>query len=373
MHNRNRIREKAAGQVPATSAGDQGVVRPQGGSVSERPGDRATSRSGICSFSTIIILAVIFLLSLSLPVTAATPAGTSISNTAAAAYTIGSPAVAQTVNSNTVTITTSAPRTPSVLEFFQYAPASPSAVPTLVSPTDRSTTATSGGPFVALPPPVQFPSGTPINLAAVPLVPGSLFHEREPLFIRLTDLDQNLDPSAVETILVTVGVSATGDTEVVRLYETGQNTGMFTGYLQTGPGPASPGDGTLTVSVSSRIDGSYVDVADGTDTRTASVLVDPYGIVFDSATGLPVNGVSVTLVDGTGAPAMVFGDDGISIFPSTVVTGGTVTDSSGTGYTFPAGGFRFPFISPGTYRFVAVPTAAYRAPSVVPTSVLQTC
>ncbi len=301
---------------------------------------------------------------------AATPSGTVISNTATVQFVPGSggPVI---VSSNTVSLITTAWRTPSTLELLQYAPTAPSAVPTFVSTTDRSTTATSGGPFLPMPQPVQFPSGTAIPLAAVPLVPGGLYHEGDPLFIRLTDIDQNINTTAIETVLVTLGVSATGDAEVVRLYETGPNTGIFTGYIQTGPGPAVNGNGTLSVAVSSRIDGSYVDVADGTDTRAASVLVDPYGIVFDSTTGLPVNGVSVSLVDGAGAPATVYGDNGTSIFPATVVTGGTVTDSGGKVYVMPAGGFRFPFITPGTYRFLIVPPAGYRAPSVVPTSVLQ--
>ena len=68
----------------------------------------------------------------------------------------------------------------------------------------------------------------------------------------------------IETVLVTLGVSATGDGEVVRLSETGPDTGIFTGHIQTGPGPAANGNGVLSVDVSSRIDGTYVDVVDGT-------------------------------------------------------------------------------------------------------------
>ncbi|HSN67838.1 MAG TPA: OmpA family protein [Thermoanaerobaculia bacterium] len=63
----------------------------------------------------------------------------------------------------------------------------------------------------------------------------------------------------------------------------------------------------------------------------------------------------------------------MSIFPSTVVSGGTATDSGGVVYAFPAGSDRFPFIvAPGSYRLAVTPPAAYRAPSQVPTAVLQT-
>ena len=40
-------------------------------------------------------------------------------------------------------------------------------------------------------------------------------------------------------------------------------------------------------------------------------MVDPYGMVFNSSTGDPLDGVGLTLVDAaTGQPATVFGDDG---------------------------------------------------------------
>ena len=73
----------------------------------------------------------------------------------------------------------------------------------------------------------------------MPLVPATQYHLGEPVFLRLTDGDQNSDPAAVETVLVTLRDPATGDTEVLRLTETGPNTGVFTGYIQTGPGTGS--------------------------------------------------------------------------------------------------------------------------------------
>lgn len=360
MRDRFSTYDALFGTAFARSGGSTAGVRPRAEAVP------------VLSFFFTFLVSFLLILPFSSPGWAATPSGTIISNTATASYTPSVSGVPVTVSSNASAVTTVVARTPSVLEFLQYAPASPSAV--VVSLTDFSMSATGMGPFAALPPPVQFPSGAPVNLAApVPLAPASLYHTGEPVFIRLTDLDQNLDPAVIETVLVTLGVSATGDTEVVRLYETGPDTGVFTGYIQTGPGPAVIGNGVLNVAENSRINGSYVDVADGTDTRAASALVDPYGIVFDSTTGLPVNGVSITLVDGTGAWATVYGDNGIStIYPPTMVTGGTVTDSGGTVYTLPAGGFRFPFIAPGTYQFLIAPPTNYRAPSVVPTSALQT-
>ncbi len=95
------------------------------------------------------------------------------------------------------------------------------------------------------------------------------------------------------------------------------------------------------------------------------ILIDPFGIVFDSGDGAPVPGSTVTIIDvATGQPAQVFGDDGFSSFPSTIVTGSTVTDSGGRSYVFPPGDYRFPFVAPGTYRIVVTPPQPYTAPSL---------
>ena len=56
----------------------------------------------------------------------------------------------------------------------------------------------------------------------------------------------------------------------------------------------------------------------------ATAVVDPGSRVFNSATGDVVDGVSITLLDAaTGQPAVgeVFSDDGVTAFPTTVVSG----------------------------------------------------
>ncbi|MDH4164283.1 MAG: OmpA family protein [Nitrospirota bacterium] len=194
----------------------------------------------------------------------------------------------------------------------------------------------------------------------------------DPIFLRLTDGDQNNDPAAAETVLVTLRDPGTGDVEVVRLTETGPNTGVFTGYIETDDQAAAIGNGVLNVAVETSIVANYIDSADATDTEVTAVLVDPYGMVFNSSTGAPVDGAIVSLLDvNTGNPATVFGDDGVSAYPASVTTGGTVQDSSGRTYTMTPGGYRFPFIRPGQYSFQIVPPAGYRAPSQVSDAALQ--
>jgi uncharacterized repeat protein (TIGR01451 family) len=106
------------------------------------------------------------------------------------------------------------------------------------------------------------------------------------------------------------------------------------------------------------------------DVATAVTMVDPFGFVFNTTTGEPVNGAQVTLLNATtGLPATVFGDDGVSSYPSTVTTGSTFT-AGGDTYILPPGQFRFPFITEGDYRLDVTPPAGYTTPSSIPAQAL---
>jgi len=229
-----------------------------------------------------------------------------------------------------------------------------------VSTTAYRTGSLSTDPFISLAAPVPVGTSIPINLSQpVPLAKMDMLHQGEPLFIRLTDLDQNLNPTVAETVIVTVKNPANGDTEVIQLTETGTNTGIFTGYLPTGNVAATSYNGILSVKAGDTLSVGYVDVADGTDTSKTIVMVDPYGIVFDTATGAGIPNVKVTLINTvTGLPATVFDDDGVSPFPSTVTT-----DQYGR--------FRFPFVPPGSYQFLVAAPEGYGFPSTQQTAMIQ--
>ena len=290
-----------------------------------------------------------------------TAGGARIDNIASVTYQVG--AATFTQNSNQASLLT---RTSALIEFFQHAPAASQATPLLVPPTVYSTSAGAAGPYAPLP---LLPTGLANPL---PLLPAEVFHVGEPIFIRLTDLDQNLDPQLAETVLVRVSSAQTGDGEWLRLTEMGTDSGVFLGYLPSTGGPAAAADGALSVSTASRLSADYTDVFDGTDSSIDAALVDPLGIVFDDRTGAPLDNVSISLVDAlSGQPATVFGDDGVSTYPSTLTTGGSATDSSGRLYQFPPGGYRFPLIPPGSYRLVVIPPAGYLLPSKVPTAQLE--
>lgn len=264
-------------------------------------------------------------------------------------------------------------RTEATLEFMEYAPKLPDAEPTPVQPTVFSADGSTEGNLVEMPPPLTLngKNSIPLN-APVPLVPRTLFHRSEPVFLRLADLDQNLDPNNAETVFVTISCPDKGDEEILRLTETGTDTGIFTGYLQTDAQPGNPYNGALSVENKSEIKATYVDAFDQADISISAALIDPFGVVFNSSTGAPVDGATVTLVDDrTDLPALVYGDDGVSMFPSSVVSGGSVTDSGGATYEFPPGEYRFPFVEPGRYRLEISPSLGYAAPSTVPTAALQ--
>jgi len=261
-------------------------------------------------------------------------------------------------------------RTPATIEFLKFVPGT---TPVNVGRSASRTGSDPAASFTLLPPPVMSGTGAPIDLSSpLPLASASLFHQGEPVFIRLRDLDQNLDRTVAETVFITISDPVTKDIEVLRLTETGPDTGVFTGYIQsTLSGSTTQYNGALNVTSESNIRASYTDIVDHTDTATCAALVDPFGIVFNSTTGIPVDGVQITLLDvATGNPATVFGDDGVSAFPATITTGGTASDSIGRNYDFPPGGYRFPFVAPGTYQFRISPPAGYNGPSIIPDATL---
>ena len=308
------------------------------------------------------------------PAWGATAVGTVISNTALVAYTDGPSSGSVVRNSNTTTHTVVALRTPAKIVFLKYAPQLPGATMFTVAPGVFRSGSDPSAPFSPISPPLPVGAGAPIDLTKpVPLAPADLYNGGEPIFIQVIDPDQNLDPAKSETVLVTISNDATGDLEVVRLTETGPDTGAFIGYINSTSNTVSRSySGTLAIAVKSRINAAYTDIADSNDRAVCAAVVDPFGVFFNSSTGKPVDGVVVTLMDtATGKPAMIFGDDGISSFPATITSGGAASDSTGKKYTFSPGGFRYPFVAPGTYRFQVTPPSGYAGPSTVTDATLQ--
>jgi len=300
-------------------------------------------------------------------VAAAAPPGAVISNTASIEYVdvVNQPVL---VLSNSVEVTAAVVRSESSIELTRVEQGPAGTWQETVGPSACQ----QGNAFVTLADP-QLVGGTVIDptLAQEVSVSGA-YNLGEPVFIRLVDSDQNLDFQAIDYTVVTVGNTVTGDAEVVRLAETGLDTGVLVGYIPTSGGAANSGDCVLQGAPNSDVRVDYTDPADATDSAQSNAVFDPVQRVFESRTGTAVSGATIEIVDAaSGLPAIVYGNDGLSRFPSAIVSGGSTTDSSGTSYVFGPGEFRFPVVPDGEYRLVVTPPNEYAAPSAEEPAELQ--
>lgn len=286
--------------------------------------------------------------------------GASVDNVATISYEIGGSSFALVTPPATFVI--QARPTPSTIDFFRVAPAAPDAISVRLSGSDYATDGVAAFAAVGA---IAMAGGAAIDLAApVKLVPTSDYYAGEPIIARVIDAGQNGDPAVIETIVATI-VSAAGDSVVLRFYESGPDSGEFFAYIQSSGGASPANDALLAVAQGLDLTATYVDPFDATEVSTAVAGVDPFGVVFDSTTGARLDGVTVRIVDdATGLPANVFGVDGLSAFPSTIVTGSTVVDAGGFVYALAPGEFRFPIMFPGRYRIEVTPPPGYSAPSV---------
>ncbi|QJE01913.1 DUF11 domain-containing protein [Massilia forsythiae] len=185
----------------------------------------------------------------------------------------------------------------------------------------------------------------------------------QPLYVQASAPACNNDPAVAETIVIAIHSTLGHDTESYSATETGPDTGIFhiTGSLvasQVGDEAPREEDGALEIKKNDTLTATIKSC--GTGTSTASILIDPTGVVFDSKTGVPVGGARVTLIDVTGAgngglaggAATVFETDGVTAAPSSVVT-----DADGV--------YRFPLVPPSLYHVTIVPPSNYSFPSRV--------
>jgi uncharacterized repeat protein (TIGR01451 family) len=282
-----------------------------------------------------------------------------ISNTALAEWDVANERLSQPSNTVQIQVQTPVPVKP-VLNLFHFAEA-PGAMQanlptTMCLGASGATPVVLGGAFSGL-------STSPASL-----VPAAAIRAGEPLVVQVEDPAHNRDPGAAEMLEVTI-VTENGDKERVTLVESSANSGIFRGIIITAAVPPAPvqGDCTLSVHPGDRLLVDLDETNTGVPVGKADVdiLIDPFGLAFDSADGKPVTGTRITIADAvTGLPAQVFGDDAVSAFPSTIVAGTVVTDASGQTYDFTSGFYRFPFLRPGTYRLIVEPPAPYVGPSV---------
>jgi len=294
----------------------------------------------------------------------ATPANTEIINLATATFGLDSPVQIQ-ANASFTTDTNS----PSTVNFLRIDTTNGDGTPTTVPTASCSIAGALSGPFSDFP--LTDINGNSVSGNTMNTTDPVAFSAGEPILLRVEDTDQNQDGLIAETLAVTITSSA-GDTEIVELVETAPSSAEFIGAIQSSENNAVQNNCVLEVLSNNELTVTYTDIDDQTDTVSAAVLVDPFGVVFDSSTGLPVDNVVVTLIDeATGLPATVFSPNGIDIWPSTVLTGQNVTDSAGATFTAGPGEYRFPLVTSGNYRLEVTPSADFVFPSVVDDASLQ--
>jgi len=165
-----------------------------------------------------------------------------------------------------------------------------------------------------------------------------------PLYIEGQVAACNLNAGLAEQVDFTLVSSITGDAETVAAIETGPNTGVFriTTPLPTRDVAAFPVQQNNVILETTPRDRVSVQVrgCDG-QVATSVIVFNPFGIVYDSRTNLPIANVQVSLLTSLGALIAV------------VATG---TD----------GVFTMPSVAPGNYRIVVTPPSGYTNPSVFP-------
>lgn len=186
-----------------------------------------------------------------------------------------------------------------------------------------------------------------------------------PLFVQVDAAVCNTSPTQIGTAPVTLVSQLTGDVETFTAVETGANTGLFRILPNVPTANAAlhvvaSGDGILEVLRNDVVTATITSCGGISVSALTTLLIDPSGVVYDSQTNQPIAGVTVRLIDVTGAanggnaggPALVFDPNGVPA-KSEVVTG---VDGS----------FVFPLVFPGTYKLVLGGLVGYTFPSRLP-------
>ncbi len=276
----------------------------------------------------------------------ASPSGTVVQQTNEAAFTIEARA------------------TPSEIEFFRIVQNAPDGLSIQLHGSDYSPSGERSDAFIALDRSALPGAAASDPAVPVELVPAQTYVPGETMVVRVIDLGQNGDPGRIETVIVTVETDS-GDSIMLRLYESGPDTGAFYAFYPSTADPSGAFDEQLTAPQDSILTATYVDAFDASEVSVDTAIIDPFGRVFDSLTGELLSDVSVTIIDvATGLPAEILGIDGTGRAPSTVQTSKPVTDTSGKTTPTQPGAFFFPVLTPGTYQILVDAPTGYAYPSV---------
>jgi len=274
--------------------------------------------------------------------------GDVVTNIASVSYSSGG--VEGTVQTNPAVFTIEAPQIAPTIEFFRHSLNGQNPIFVDVNGSDYSPTGDLSGPFSSVGP-ARTTGGRIINTDnPLPLTPAQVYLTGELMFVTVKDISANDDPTEVDTLTISV-TADNGDTIVLQLYESGPNTGQFWAYIPSTGAESPQNDNELQTPSNTRLTARYVNTFIDSEVVVDTALIEPSNFVFDSVTGKPVDGAVVTVVNAdTNEPALVYGVDGVSSFPTSVTSGQSVDDAAGLNYDAEAGEFTFPMLPPGNYR-----------------------
>ncbi|MDX2220916.1 MAG: hypothetical protein SF172_18010 [Burkholderiales bacterium] len=186
----------------------------------------------------------------------------------------------------------------------------------------------------------------------------------KPLYITAVAGSCNVLPGLAETRTVVI-TGPNGEQETLVATESGPNTGVFNvAPLPTARPPVRPESGILEGLPGDTFDVSLLGC--GRRISTTVTLIDPAGIVFDSATNEPIAGAVVRLVNATGG---VCGTTTASVQTMNATTG-LLSTAANPVTTGSDGRFQFPVITQGEYCIVVTPPNGYAFASRVPFTLL---
>ena len=163
-------------------------------------------------------------------------------------------------------------RTPSEITFYKI---DESGIDALIPTTSYNSDQNGGKNFAGIDN-ITLSDGKIITLPMPqPIVEASEYTVLDPVIIEVRDLDQNRDPNVIDTIIVTIHVPNTNDTEVLLLSEISPDSGIFRGVIQSSPDNSKIQNGILTLKAGSEITVHYRDEEDSTDVSATAALVIP--------------------------------------------------------------------------------------------------
>lgn len=108
--------------------------------------------------------------------------------------------------------------------------------------------------------------------------------------VRVTDIDRNLDPAAIDQFGVELVNVLTGETETIQVIELSLDDSVFFGTVTTvaGVGPGTDGDGVFVVADDDSLHGTFIDSLDATGATATrldtSYVINPLGDADNNGT-----------------------------------------------------------------------------------------